>query len=451
MSDLLAIGRSGVIAYRAALSTVGENVSNSETEGYTRRTVNFGESAVSTSNNFQYRSSAVFGGVTVDSIQRVFDNYRSSYARFSNSEAARAEAKTGWLETTEAALDDSDVGLGVKMSSVFTSAEALSADVSSDTNRRAVLSALGDAVNQFSTTAKALKSAAEGVSTSAQNTVTKLNADLKTLAQINTGLRRASAGSAGQALLMDQRDTLLKNISDAVGIDVRLENDGRAEVRLMGDNSAVMLESGNPSSGFVGLVQASDGRLSLALSGLGPQMIISPQSGALAGLVDVSNTIASRRESLDGLAANFASVINTWNQAGVDGNGAAGAALVSGTTASTLEVTTTDPANVAAASTAGVANGNALALKDYRNSSGPEARWALIVSSHAQGVFAAKAEESATATQRDGAFQQLDEITGVDLDVEAAQLLRFQQAYSGSARIIQVARETLQEIMALFN
>jgi len=451
MSDLLAIGRSGVIAYRAALSTVGENVSNAETEGYTRRTVNFGESAVSTSNNFQYRSSAVFGGVTVDSIQRVFDNYRSSYARFSNSEASRAEAKTSWLETAEAALDDSDVGLGMKMSGVFTSAEALSADVSSDTNRRAVLSALGDAVNQFSTTASALKSAAEGVSTSAQNTVTKLNADLKTLAQINTGLRRASAGSAGQALLMDQRDSLLKSISDAVGIDVRLENDGRAEVRLMGDSSAVMLESGSPSAGFVGLVQASDGRLSLALSGLGPQMIIGPQSGALAGLVDVSNIIASRRESLDGLAANFSSVINSWNQAGIDGNGAAGAALVNGTTASTLTVATSDPLKVAAASTSGIANGNALALKGYRNSSGPEARWALIVSSHAQNVSAAKAEETATATQRDGAFQQLDEITGVDLDVEAAQLLRFQQAYSGSARIIQVARETLQEIMALFN
>lgn len=451
MSDLLAIGRSGVIAYRAALSTVGENVSNAETEGYTRRTVNFGESAVSTSNNFQYRSSAVFGGVTVDSIQRVFDNYRSSYARFSNSEAARAEAKTSWLETAEAALDDSDVGLGMKMASVFTSAEALSADVSSDTNRRAVLSALETAVDQFATTASALKSAAEGVSTSAQNTVTKLNADLKTLAQINTGLRRANAGSAGQALLMDQRDALLKSVSDAVGIEVRLENDGRAEVRLLGDSSAVMLDSSSPSAGFVGLVQASDGRLSLALSGIGPQKIISPQSGALAGFVDVSNTIASRRESLDGLAANFAGVINSWNQAGIDGNGAAGAALIDGTTASTLSVATSDPLKVAAASTSGIANGNALALKDYRNSSGPEARWALIVSSHAQSVSAAKAEEAATATQRDGAFQQLDEVTGVDLDVEAAQLLRFQQAYSGSARIIQVARETLQEIMALFN
>jgi flagellar hook-associated protein 1 FlgK len=38
----------------------------------------------------------------------------------------------------------------------------------------------------------------------------------------------------------------------------------------------------------------------------------------------------------------------------------------------------------------------------------------------------------------------------VDLDNEAAELLRFQQAYSASAKIIQAARETLQDILNLF-
>ncbi|WP_340313858.1 flagellar hook-associated protein FlgK [Rhizorhabdus argentea] len=450
MTDLLNIGRSGVVAYRAALSTVGENVSNAETEGYTRRTVTLRESAVSTSNDFRYRSSAVFGGVNVDSVQRVFDNYRSAYSRFANSEASRSDVKATWLDTAEGALDDSDVGLGVKMASVFTSAEALSADVSSDTNRRAMLTALGDATNQFNSTAGALKSVADGVAASAENSVAKLNADLKQLAQINIGLRRASPGSAGQALLMDQRDAALKSISNAMGVEVRLENDGRAEVRILGDSVTKLVDSEKPNASFVGLVQANDGRLSLVASGLQAQAIITPQSGSLAGYVDVSNTIASRREALDATAATFASVINTWNQAGVDGNGTAGAALVSGTTAASLAVATTDGAKIAAASIAGVANGNALALKGYRNSSGPEAKWALLVSTHAQSVSAAKAEQSATASQRDGALQALDEVTGVDLDVEAAQLLRFQQAYSGSARIIQVARDTLQEIMNLF-
>jgi flagellar hook-associated protein 1 FlgK len=41
-------------------------------------------------------------------------------------------------------------------------------------------------------------------------------------------------------------------------------------------------------------------------------------------------------------------------------------------------------------------------------------------------------------------------MSGVDLDQEAADLLRFQQAYAGSARVIQTARETLESILNIF-
>lgn len=450
MSDLLTIGRSGVIAYRAALSTVGENVSNAETEGYTRRSVNLQESAVSSANDYKYRSSAIFGGVNVGSVTRIFDNYKSSYMRFANSEAERSGAKATWLGIGEAALDDSEVGLGVKMGAVFTAAETLSTDVQGDTNRRTFLTALGQVTDQFATTSSALAAAAEGIGNLAANTVEKLNADLKTLAQVNLAVQRASPGSAGQALLLDQRDALLKSVSAAVGIDVRISDNGSAEVKLMGDDTTTLVDPDSIYPAYVGLLRGADGRLSLLASGADGELAIMPRSGALAGLVDVSNIISERRTALDGVAASFTSVLNSWNAAGVDRNGNPGGALLSGITASTIAVAVTDVALIAAG-TAGVANGNALALKDYRNSSGPEARWTQLVSTHAQGVSAANAEKSATETQRDGALQQLDEVTGVDLDVEAAQLLRFQQAYSGSARIIQVARDTLAEIMNLFN
>jgi flagellar hook-associated protein 1 FlgK len=41
-----------------------------------------------------------------------------------------------------------------------------------------------------------------------------------------------------------------------------------------------------------------------------------------------------------------------------------------------------------------------------------------------------------------------DHVSGVDLDHETADLVRFQQAYEGSARVIQVARETFQSILS---
>lgn len=451
MSDLLQIGRSGVVAYSAALATVGENVSNADSEGYSRRTVTIGEATPAASSNYQYRSTSLLAGANVESVQRVYDDYKTSYARFANSAAGAADAKAQWLGTAETALDDSDIGLGVKMSTVFTSAEALGTDVNSDPNRSAMLTAIGNAAAQFNATANALKSAADGLGTDAQTTVDQLNANLSTLSQVNGGLRRAPAGSAGQAQLMDQRDALLKSISGALGVDIKLETDGRATVSVTGDSNAMLVDASQPGTAYVGLVQSSDGRLSLMRSGSGPQTALSPQSGSLAGMVSAANSIASRRQALDAVAKSFADTINGWNSAGIDENGNPGAALMSGTTADTISAATTDLSKIAAASTAGVANGNALALKDSRNSNGPEAKWALLVSTNATSVQSANAEKSAADTQSDGAWQTVDSVSGVDLDVEAAQLLRFQQAYNGSARIIQVARDSVQEIMNLFN
>jgi flagellar hook-associated protein 1 FlgK len=451
MSDLLAIGRSGVIAYRAALSATGENVANAETEGFTRRTVQIKESGLSASSSYQYRSLAVFGGSNVGSVQRVYDDYRSAYARLSISEAARNDTKAQWLQTAEGALDDSDVGLGVKLSSVFTAAESLSTDVSSDTNRRTVLTAIQDVAEEFNSVAQRLDKTASGVITAARTAVDGLNGQLQALAQVNIGIRRAGSGTAGAAQLLDQRDALINQISGAFGVDVNYEDDGRANVSMAGNSSIKLVDSGKVSPAFIGVIAGGDGRISLVASGTGPQTAIAPQSGSLSGLVDVSNTIASRRQELDAIAANFSSTLNTWNINGVDRDGNPGAALMSGTTAATISVTTDDLAKIAAASTSGVGNGNALALKDTRTSTASEGRWALLVATHSQAVASAKAAQSATSAQKDGALLAVDEVTGVDLDVEAAQLLRFQQAYSGSAKIIQVARETLQEIMGLFN
>jgi len=451
MSDLLSIGRSGVIAYRAALSAVGENVANAETEGYTRRTVAITESGVGASNSYQYRASAIFGGANIGGVKRVFDDYKAAYARLSQSEAGRGEAKLQWLQTSESALDDSAVGLGVKMSSVFTAAEALSADVNSDTARQTVMTALQEAADQFNTTGTRLREASDGVATAARVTVDGLNGQLKALSQVNIGLRRAAEGTAAHAQLLDQRDGLLGKISTAIGVDVRLEDDGRADVRLAGYSNVTLVDSEHAQTAFLGVLEASDGHLSLVSSGITTSISISPQSGTLSGLVDVSNTIASRRSALDAIATSFSNTINSWNSAGVDRNGDPGANLYTGgTSALTMRMTTTDLSKISAQSTDGVANGNALALRAQRTPDAAEAKWSLLVAAHSQVVASAKAEASASSTQREGALLAVDEVTGIDLDVEAAQLLRFQQAYSGSAKVIQVAREILQEVMGLF-
>ena len=65
-------------------------------------------------------------------------------------------------------------------------------------------------------------------------------------------------------------------------------------------------------------------------------------------------------------------------------------------------------------------------------------------------LAAARSESAAAAALDSSARKQRDSVSRVELDREAADLIRLQQAYEASARVIQVARETVQSILAIF-
>ncbi|MDB5716376.1 MAG: flgK, partial [Sphingomonadales bacterium] len=125
------------------------------------------------------------------------------------------------------------------------------------------------------------------------------------------------------------------------------------------------------------------------------------------------------------------------------------ALLSTGGGAIALAALSTDPDAVAAAS-ATSANGNALNLAAVRTSSGIEGQWNNLVGAQAQATASATTQRATTSARLTTANAARDGVEGVDLDHEAVDLLRFQQAYEGSARIVQVARDILNTIMGLF-
>ena len=87
-----------------------------------------------------------------------------------------------------------------------------------------------------------------------------------------------------------------------------------------------------------------------------------------------------------------------------------------------------------------------LALNAARRDSGIETAWTAIVSSHAQKVQSAKLVQESSQSRSEAADEARDQLSGVDLDREAVELMRLQQSYEAAARVIQVAREMLQSI-----
>jgi flagellar hook-associated protein 1 FlgK len=441
VTDLFAIGASGVRVYRAAMGAVSENIANASTEGYNRRSVLLMESPSSATTSQFYRPGVAFGGVEIASIARGNDVYLDLAARLADSSYQNANARATWMSDVQNALDDGSLGVGQRLTAMFSAVERLAANPTDTTLRQNVLFSFEQINQAFRLGLEGLTNIQSGLATEAGNEVTALNDAISQLAIANEGLRRAAPGSSNAAQLLDQRDLALANIAKRIDSTVTFGDHGIANVTYNGAD----VVNGIVPSAFAVSANA-DGTLSFTLDGAS---VAVPQNGGLAGLAQSAVVTTTRKTALNALASQYVADVNSWHQGGETAAGNPGQAMLSiGADAATLQLLISDPADIAAASSDGRINGNLLAINSIRGTSGVENGWTSIIAAQSNLLNAAKAEQTATAARNDQAQNARADVSGVNLDREAADLLRLQQAYQGCARIIQVARETLDSLFA---
>jgi flagellar hook-associated protein 1 len=449
VSDLLGIGLSGVRAYRTALAAVADNVANAENPGYARREVRISESVSAGTKSPVYAEDLQFGGSEAESINRAWDAFRAADSRFAAAADGRAKTREQWLGAIETALGDGVTAVGSRMAAFFNAGEALAATPSDRLGRTSMLLSLDSAAGEIRATAERLERVSQGITGATGLEVDGLNADLAALAEVNVTLRQTSAGGTARASAEDERDRLIDSIAARIDVQASIGEAGTVTLTLGRATGVTLLDP--ESRAVISAVTAADGRIQLRMFAEGTTTPLSASGGRLAGLVDMAANTADQRRELEGLAQQFMTEVNNWNASGRTAANAAGSPLLAmAAGAATLTVATSDPAAIAAASADGTENGNLLALADLRGPNGSEARWAALVAAQAQTLNSARSEAAAAATRKEGSFAARDEISGVDLDREAAELIRYQRAYDGSAKIIQVARDTMQTILNLF-
>jgi flagellar hook-associated protein 1 len=448
MSDLLAIGASGVKAYQSALTTTSENITNAGSTGYTRRSVQLSEVAATGSSVTQ--SSVVSGnGVITGGVTRSADEFRSAAVRSAGSDLANTTSSVTWMGRIQSALSDNQ--LTAQLTTFFTSANAVAADPTATAPRAAMLEDGNGVAQAFTATGNALTQVATDLDASAQSDVTSLNSLASQLANINDGLGRSAQGSAGNAELLDQRDQVLEKMSNYTNISTSMDALGRATVK-MGNTDGPVLVSGNVE-GFVTYSRNDDGAASFAVHRNGTVSTASPTGGSLAGVADSAQRVADARKSLNDMATSFVNGVNAVQAQGVDLNGNAGAPMFAQATGSptSISMVLTDPKTIAAASATGGTrdNSNLQNLANLRTSGNYEGGVSDMISTNAAALASRQSIASAQTAIHDGAVTNRDSSAGVNLDNEAVDLMRFQQAYQASSRVIQVARETLQTILAI--
>jgi len=443
MSDLFIIGASGTKAYRQAMAAISENIANASTEGYSRRSLTTVESGSSTATMATYIARANFGGTEVQGVNRAADPYLDAAVRSSGMALSNSTARLRWMTDLEGALNDTDTGIGKLMTGMYQNMDKLAASPSDRSLRVTTLDSISRVAEAFQRTSADLAQVSSGIATEATASVETINRSLSQLAEINNSLLRAQPGTSAYAQLLDGRDAALNTLSANLNVDISF---GAHDVATITYNGTTIVQGDNATT--LALTVNANGTLGLATAA--GTALTAPSNGTLGGLFSSAVTTSQRRTSLDALAQQFVTDMNNWHAQGRTDANAVGGALLSGTTAASVTALITDPAALAAKSADGTLNGNLLTVSTaLRGNGSVEQGWTSIIATQANLLASIKAEQTTAQGRSDQAIAAREAVSGVDLDMEAAELLRLQQAYSGSAKILQIAKETVDAILQL--
>lgn len=447
-------GRRALRAAEAAMNTVGHNIANVNTPGYARqRAESYATDPYTTPSAENLLGALQIGtGAQVTRITQARDRGLDRQVRDSYAQSEAAVAQHDALSQIEGALGEpGQDGLNASLTRMFNAFHDLSVNAESGPVRASVTASAASVAAVFRQTASRIEDVAQGVSEQITRGVDEINSLAKGIANLNLEIRQVAANGDQPNDLRDRRTLLLDELSKKANTTVIEAADGTISVQI-GGNVLVRGTQATSIAGIADLTTTGD------LKG-----------GALKGLVDAQSRVAAYQTDLEGLATTFRNQVNTLHQAGLDKNGDPGVAFFTGTGAGDLVVNPVvagDSRRVAAAATPtppavfAVGNGeNALALADLANkkiTAGPISNQSLR--EYWGGTAATLgAEVAALASEIRGheAFTgqleaRREAVSGVSLDEEMADMLKFQRAYQAAARLISISDELVGTLISAF-
>ena len=443
-SDLLSIGLSGAKAARIGLDVTAQNIANAGNTSYVRRSIGLTELA-STGYNQSVRDVSL-SGVRVEKVVRNADAFRQSEVRRTGADTARADAEVSGLGNIEAALEQS--GVYTAITGFESALQKLKEDPVDTSLRSSVIEAARTMGATFQIATREMDAVGNGLRFEAADGVSQVNRIAGELARTNLRLARAADASSDQTALLDQRDALLADLSQYGDITTALASDGSVTVTLGSTATNTPLVSGGNVT-TLAMATAGDGTISFTLDG----EALSLGAGALAGQQLALGKLDQLRGDLDALAETIVTKVNDAQGAGTDRNGDPGADLLTGTTAATIALATGDPAMIATAP-AGAAPGsrdagNLDALRSTLSSADPAGTMDAILFDISASVAGRTITRDALATISSAARTALSAQTGVDLDTEGVNLVRYQQAFQASGRVMQVASSLFDSLLQI--
>lgn len=325
-NSLINTGISGLNAAQNMLNVISNNISNAHTTGYNRQQI-----ILSQANSTHSGKGFTGNGVKVNAVNRAYNQFIVDQLRQAQSHAGSVNAYYGELSKIDNLFSNKESSLSSQINDLFSNLNKLSSNAADPAGRQTVMSSLESLVSQFNKTEINLKNQINNVNNELAKNVDKINSYTQQIAELNQKIVRLQNVSGGHEPndLLDQRDQLVSELNEIIGVNVTEQN-GQYNLSLMNglnlvQGSNVNLLSVQPSSADPNLFSIIYTHNSGAIQELTSQNI---NSGSLHGLLTFRDgPLNESRNQLGLIALNLADRFNEVNCSGVDIQGNPGERL----------------------------------------------------------------------------------------------------------------------------
>jgi flagellar hook-associated protein 1 FlgK len=444
LSASLNIAVGSLLAEQGAIETTSNNIANVNTPGYSRQRADLTETSPIEVGNLTLGT-----GVQLQDVTSLRDSILDLRVNQETQQQGKLNAFIGGGQQIQSLFNEtSGTGLQAPLTALFNSFQQLSVNPSDLTTRQSVITSAQNLAQALNQTSNNLTTQQQNTDLAVKQSVEQINSLTTQIAQVNLQVAGAAGTGANAGPFIDQRQQLINQLSSYV--DVSTVDAGGGSVTLttsagtplvVGGQSFALSTQPNATTGFQDIYSGSTNITSQITE------------GQLAGQLQLRDQeIPSIRNSLDTLAYNLSNAVNTQQQAGYDLSGTAGGPLFTPLTqqagaAAASKVAITDPNKIAASG--GPAPGNSgdntnanalLALQNQQIVSGQ-----TPIGYYGGLVFQVGNDVSSAQTQQQSGSLVLQQIqnlqggvSGVDINEEAANLVRYQNAYQASAQVTSI-------------
>ncbi|VAW94108.1 Flagellar hook-associated protein FlgK [hydrothermal vent metagenome] len=316
-NDSLGIGLSGTLTTQREMATTSHNIANANNEGFSRQRV-----LKTTRQPQQFAFGSVGSGVQISSINRVHNEFLTTSVRDNTS--LTNSFKVGHQLTTQVdeLFSDPKAGIGLVLQEFFDAVTGVANEPSSTTARQVMITQANTLTNRFHDLDTRLQDLRLATNKQTNNIVTNINFLSKSLAKLNQSITLAQQSSGHPANdLLDQRDTVLKELSELINVTTKEQDDGSMNV-FIGNGQTLVLGL-SPAKLDAVVNEFDSSKVDVVFVGEGSTTDITKfiSGGELGGLLEFqADIINGSQNELGRISLALATTFNEQHESGLDLN-----------------------------------------------------------------------------------------------------------------------------------